>query len=72
MAYLSFPNVRVVGMSACVPKEIDDNRTNPLISDEERDNLIAAIGIIRKRRAPDGVISSGNRVLCFIGVRGDW
>jgi 3-oxoacyl-[acyl-carrier-protein] synthase-3 len=62
MAYLSFPNVRVVGMSACVPKEIDDNRTNPLISDEERDNLIASIGIIQKRRAPEGVTSSD---LCY-------
>ena len=62
MAYLSFPNVRVVGMSACVPKEIDDNRTNPLITDEERGNLIQSIGIIQKRKAPDGVTSSD---LCY-------
>lgn len=62
MAYLSFPKVRVVGMSACVPKEIDDNRTNPLIPDDERDNLIASIGIIQKRKAPDGVTSSD---LCY-------
>ena len=62
MAYLSFPKVRVVGMSACVPKEIDDNRTNPLIADEERDNLIQSIGIIQKRKAPDGVTSSD---LCY-------
>lgn len=58
MAYLSFPKVSVVGMSACVPKEIDDNRTNPLISEEERDILIASIGILQKRKAPDGVTSS--------------
>lgn len=62
MAYLSFPKVRVVGMSACVPKEIDDNRTNSLIPDEERENLIASIGIIQKRKAPDGVTSSD---LCY-------
>ena len=62
MAYLSFPNVRVVGMSACVPKEIDDNRTSPLISDEERENLISSIGIIQKRIAPEGVTSSD---LCY-------
>lgn len=62
MAYLSFPNVSVVGMSACVPKEIDDNRTSPLIADEERENLIASIGIIQKRIAPDGVTSSD---LCY-------
>lgn len=62
MAYLSFSNVQVVGMSACVPKEIDDNRTSSLISDEERDNLIESIGIIQKRRAPDGVTTSD---LCY-------
>lgn len=62
MAYLSFPNVRIVGMSACVPKEIDDNRTSPLIPDEERDNLISSIGIIQKRIAPQGVTSSD---LCY-------
>lgn len=62
MAYLSFPKVRVVGLSACVPKEVDDNRTNPLISEEERDNLIASIGIAQKRKAPDGVTSSD---LCY-------
>ncbi len=62
MAYLSFPNVRVVGMSACVPKEIDDNRTSSLIPDEERENLITSIGIIQKRIAPEGVTSSD---LCY-------
>lgn len=62
MAYLSFPYVRVVGMSACVPKEIDDNRTNQLIPESERDNLINSIGIIQKRIAPEGVCSSD---LCY-------
>lgn len=62
MAYLSFPNVSVVGMSACVPKEIDDNRTTPLISDEERENLIQQIGIVQKRIAPEGLCSSD---LCY-------
>lgn len=62
MAYLSFPKVRVVGMSACVPKEIDDNRTNPLIPEEEREHLIQQIGIIQKRMAPEGLCSSD---LCF-------
>lgn len=58
MAYLSFPAVKVVGISACVPKEIDDNRTNPLIPVEERENLVNSIGIIQKRVAPDGLCSS--------------
>ena len=62
MAYLSFPNVRVVGTSACVPKEIDDNRTSPLIPEAERDNLIQQIGILQKRIAPEGLCSSD---LCY-------
>lgn len=62
MAYLSFPNVSVVGISACVPKEVDDNRTNPLIPEEERENLIQQIGIIQKRIAPEGLCSSD---LCY-------
>ena len=47
MAYLSFPSVRIVGISACVPKEIDDNRTNPLIPENERENLVNSIGIMQ-------------------------
>ncbi len=62
MAYLSFPNVTVVGVSACVPKEIDDNCTTSLIPDEERDNLIQQIGIFQKRIAPEGLCSSD---LCY-------
>ena len=62
MAYLSFPHVEVVGISACVPKEIDDNRTTQLIPDGEREKLIQQIGIIQKRIAPDGLCSSD---LCY-------
>lgn len=62
MAFLSFPNVRVDGISACVPKEIDDNRTSSLIPEEERENLIKSIGIIQKRIAPAGICSSD---LCY-------
>ena len=62
MAFLSFGNVRIAGMAACVPKEIDDNRTTSLIRDSERENLIESIGIIQKRIAPKGVCASD---LCF-------
>lgn len=58
MAYLAFNNVKVSGISACVPKEIDDNRTNPFIPENERENLIESIGIIQKRIAPKGLCSS--------------
>ena len=62
MAFLSFPNVRVAGIAACVPKEIEDNRVSPLYSEEERIALIGSVGIVQRRRAPEGVCSSD---LCF-------
>lgn len=62
MAYLSFHNVEVRGVAACVPKQMDDNRTTPLIPDEERDKLIESTGIVQKRVAPQGLCSSD---LCF-------
>lgn len=58
MAYLSYPSVRVVGVSACVPKEIDSNWTTPLIPDDERSKLITSTGIEEKRVVPKGVITS--------------
>lgn len=62
MAFLSFPNVKVVGVSACVPKQIESNWTSELIPDEERKKLILTTGISEKRIVPDGVCSSD---LCF-------
>lgn len=62
MAFLAFPHVRIVGLSACVPKEIDDNRTSALIPDDEREAFIRSIGVIEKRMAPEGVCSSD---LCY-------
>lgn len=62
MAFLSFQDIKIAGISACVPKEIDDNRTNSLIPEEERENLINSIGIIQKRMAPDGLCASD---LCY-------
>lgn len=62
MAFLSFTNVKVCGISACVPKKIDDNRLSPQIPESEREKLIDSIGIIQKRVAPEGVCSSD---LCY-------
>jgi len=62
MAYLSFPNVELRGISACVPKIVDDNRTTRLIPDEERDNLIETTGVVQKRITPPHLCSSD---LCY-------
>lgn len=58
MAYLSFPAVKVVGVSACVPKSIESNWTSELIPFDEREKLITTTGISEKRVVPDGVCSS--------------
>ena len=62
MAYLTYPHVRVAGISACVPKEIDSNWDSALIPDDGRDAFIDSIGIQEKRIAPEGVCSSD---LCY-------
>ena len=58
MAYLSYPSVRVVGVSACVPRQVESNWTSLLIPEAEREKLIGTTGIEEKRVAPDGVCSS--------------
>lgn len=58
MAFLSIPNVRVKGISACIPHTIDDNRVNPLIPDPERDKLLSTIGVEQKPIVEAGVTSS--------------
>lgn len=58
MAYLSYPAVRVVGVSACVPRQIESNWTSTLIPDTEREKLISTTGIEEKRVASQGVCSS--------------
>ena len=58
MAFLSYPAVRVVGVSACVPQQKESNWTSSLIPDAEREKLISTTGIEEKRVAPQGICSS--------------
>lgn len=51
MAFLSVPNVEIVGIAACVPAQKENNHTSPLIPDSERRNLIEKTGIEEKRVA---------------------
>ena len=51
MAFLKIENVRISGLSACVPKQIDENKTFHLFDDEAYMNFVATTGIERKRRA---------------------
>jgi len=61
MAYLNIPNVVVRGISACVPRHIDENINYPM-EEEDRVKLISSIGVERKRIADKDTCTSD---LCF-------
>lgn len=49
MALLKISNVRIKGMSACVPSTIEENCDYPYFDENERDSIIPTIGIERRR-----------------------
>lgn len=61
MAFLNIPNVSIVGVAACVPSHIDENKNYP-IEYEDRVKLITTIGVDRKRIADNKTCSSD---LCY-------
>lgn len=62
MALLSIPNVRIAGISACVPKKEVDNMDYKWISRKDREAFIQQVGV-RKRRVVDGNTTTAD--LCF-------
>ncbi len=62
MAVFSIPNIKLSGLSACVPKHTEDNKNFSLISEEDRETFINTVGIRYRRVAADGVTASD---LCF-------
>ncbi|MBL0309864.1 MAG: ketoacyl-ACP synthase III [Bacteroidetes bacterium] len=66
MAQLSFHNVRIAGVSACVPKQIVRNADYEWISEEERRELIKATGVVERRIAPSDVTTVD---LCFAAAQ---
>lgn len=58
MAYISIPNVKIVGLSAAVPKEIEDNRNIKGLSTGEIENIINLTGIKERRVSPAGRVCS--------------
>lgn len=62
MAVFQIKNVKVVGMTCCVPTTIDRNEDNPQFTREECDKLIATIGVKEKRIADPSICTSD---LCF-------
>ena len=62
MAFLEIKNVRIAGISACVPKEIEENLTLPLFSsEEEARKFIETTGVERRHISKQCLTSD----LCF-------
>ena len=63
MAFLSFNNVGINGVSACVPKNIRKNKDlEDLLGKDELNKVIKSIGIQEMRHVDKGVTPSD---LCF-------
>ena len=64
MALLSVSNVKIEGISACVPERIVENSTSTLLPSDELEKYMITTGIRRKHCAvPDGSICSSD--LCY-------
>lgn len=58
MAFFSFSNVAIRGISACVPPQIEENKDIPFYSSGEVDKVIATTGVERKHIVSDGITAS--------------
>ena len=65
MAIFSVPNVKISGVSACVPKKSISNHDYLKLSERERMMLIKTTGIEERRIAEEGVTTSD---LCFVAA----
>ena len=59
MSSLTINNVRIAGMSACVPRKVEDNLTLPIFNDmEEARKVVASTGIERRHVVEAGTTAS--------------
>jgi len=65
MAVFTIQNIKLSGISGCVPKQIEDNKNLSLLTENERELFIKTVGIRYRRVAPKGVTASD---LCFTAV----
>ena len=64
MAFLKVDNIEIKGVSACVPKRVEENRDYTLLSKEDIEKYIQTTGVERRHCAiHDGTICSSD--LCF-------
>ncbi|MCX6235996.1 MAG: ketoacyl-ACP synthase III [Bacteroidia bacterium] len=62
MAYSKLHNVSIIGVSACVPRNIVENKDYAIFEEGEAEKFIATTGIERRRIVENGVCTSD---LCF-------
>ncbi len=62
MAFIEIKNVRIAGLSACVPQKSEEIFSLSFLQKEEAEKLIASTGIERRRVANKGICTSD---LCF-------
>jgi len=61
MSFLSIKNVKISGMSACVPKRVEENKDYSLLSKEEIEKYIQTTGVERRHCAiHDGSICTSD------------
>lgn len=72
MSSLTIRNVRIVGMSACVPKKVEENRTLSIFQNEaEAEKVIASTGIERRHIVEPGTTASDLAVVAAESIIAD-
>ena len=56
--FLLVGNVKITGVSACVPNEVEEVSAYPLFSQNDASNFSKNTGILQRRKAQFGVCSS--------------
>ncbi len=58
MAFVEVNNIKIKGLTVCVPSNVVENSSYTVVPESERPAFIEAIGIERRRVAPEGVCAS--------------
>ncbi|HPE86249.1 MAG: ketoacyl-ACP synthase III [Bacteroidales bacterium] len=67
MAIFSIPNVKLCGISACVPSNEVSNHDYEFISDKERESLVKNIGVEKRRVRKDATLTTSD--MCFASAK---
>ncbi len=58
MALFDIPNIRIAGISACVPEKEISNKDYKWVSEKERESLIKNVGVLKKRAVERGTTTA--------------